>query len=181
MASLEDLSPEVRDELALLARELSENASTREDFLRLTKRARPSLTIDAIDLKDEISAKLSQADEKVASLEARLREKEALEELERRRQGLLRKGKVKSEDDIAEVEKIMLEKGITSHETAADYFEYMREASKPTPVKSFSQNVMDKSARDTLSKYWKNPASAAREEASTALMELRKNPRPIGF
>ena len=181
MPSLEDLTPEARDELALLARELAESPQTREDFLRLTKRARPSLTIDAIDLKDEISAKLNQADEKVASLEARLKEKEALEELERRRQSLLRKGKVKTEDEIAEVEKIMLEKGITSHETAADYFDYMREAARPTPVKSFSQNVMDKSARDALQKYWKNPASAAREEASNALTELRKNPRPIGF
>ena len=85
------------------------------------------------------------------------------------------------EEHIAEIEKLMLEKGITSHETAAEYFSYMKEAAKPTPVKQFNPNVMDETARGTLQKFWKNPAAAAREEASNALMELRKNPRPIGI
>ena len=35
--SLEDLSHEARDELALLARQLAENPKTRKAFLRLTK------------------------------------------------------------------------------------------------------------------------------------------------
>jgi len=42
MASLEDLTPEARDELALLARELSDDPETREAFLRLTKKRRPN-------------------------------------------------------------------------------------------------------------------------------------------
>jgi hypothetical protein len=94
---------------------------------------------------------------------------------------LMANGKAKSEEDIAEIEKVMLEKGITDHETAADYHNWMRQASKPTPVRSFSANVLDESARGTLEKFWKNPAMAARDEASKALNELRKNPRPIGL
>jgi hypothetical protein len=43
--SLEDLSMEARDELALLARQLSENPATRKDFLRLTKKAKPDMPI----------------------------------------------------------------------------------------------------------------------------------------
>jgi len=39
MPSLEDLSPEARDELAALARQLAENPATRKDFLRLTKKS----------------------------------------------------------------------------------------------------------------------------------------------
>lgn len=181
MPSLEDLSMEARDELAQLARELADNPDTREAFLRLTKKARPSLTIDAIDLKDEVAAKLEQANDRVNALEGKLREKDALDTLERRRRELIRSGKVKSEDEIAEVEKVMLEKGITNHEAAADYWNYMRQAATPTPQTTFSRNVLDDSARGSLSKFWKNPATAARDEAAKALTELRKNPRPIGF
>lgn len=181
MPSLEDLTPEARDELAQLARELADNPDTREAFLRLTKKARPQLTIDAIDLKDEVAARLEQSNERVSQLEGKLREREALDTLDRRRRDLIKTGKVKSEDDIAEVEKVMLEKGITNHEAAADYWNYMRQAATPTPQTSYNRNVLDEGARNSLSKFWKNPAGAARDEAAKALYELRKNPKPIGF
>ena len=106
-----------------------------------------------------------------------LREKEAIEELKKRREQLVKKGLVKSEDDVEAVEKLMLEKGITNHETAAEYHEWMRQAAVPTassynpsPVKGFD-----------LNKYWKNPNQAARNEALNALNELRNPRRPIGL
>ena len=181
MPSLEDLSSDARDELAMLARELADNPDTREAFLRLTKKARPSLNIDSIDLKDEVSARLELASERVNLLEGKLREREAIDNLDRRRRDLIKNGKAKSEEEIEEIEKIMLDKGITSHEAAADYWTWMRQAATPTPNTSFSRNVMDDSARGTLKKFWANPAGAARDEAAKALNELRKNPRPIGF
>jgi hypothetical protein len=53
----------------------------------------------------------------------------------------------------------------------------MKQAAEPTPsgynpsaVKQFD-----------LGKYWKNPASAARDEAANALRDLRKPQRPIGL
>jgi hypothetical protein len=180
MASLEDLTPEARDELAALARELADNPDTRESFLRLTKKARPQMPIGEIDIKDELSNRFEQANARVEQLEGKLREKEAVEELERRRRSLVAKKGVR-EEDIQEIEKIMLEKGITSHEAAADYYSWMRQAATPTPQKTFSRNVLDEQARDSLSKFWKNPAVAARDEAAKALNELRKNPRPIGL
>jgi len=180
MASLEDLTPEARDELAALARELSENPDTREHFLRLTKKARPQMPIGEIDLKDEMTRRLEEAQARVDQLEGKLREKDAVDELERRRNTLLKKRGMKDED-IAEIEKLMLEKGITSHESAADYYDWMRKAATPTPEKAFSRNMLDESARDTLSKFWKNPQVAARDEAAKALNELRKNPKPIGL
>ena len=96
MPSLEDIqhmAPEARDELALLAKELAEDPSTREAFLRLTKQKRQNLTIDAIDLKDQFNAKFEEISAQNEALQAKLREKEALEELERRRQSLVKKGK----------------------------------------------------------------------------------------
>lgn len=179
MASLEDLAPETRDELALLARTMAENPATRKEFLRLTKTIRPDVPVPELEIEEMTRKATDEATNRVQLLEDKLREKEALDELERRRRDVVRKGKI-SEDDIPEVEKIMLEKGITSHETAADYHRFMREAAKPTPT-TYNRNVMDETARSTLKQFWKNPQVAARDEASKALAELRKNPRPIGF
>ncbi len=181
MPSLEDLTSDVRDELALLARELAENPQTREQFLRLTKSARPNVSIDSIDLKDEVSRVVEEANSRVSQMENKLRERDALDDLKERRRNLLQSGKAKSKGDIEKIEKLMLEKGIQNHETAADYFDWMNKAATPTPSKQFNANVLDESARGILSKFWKNPAGAARDEASKALMEMRKNPRPIGI
>jgi len=180
MPSLEDMAPEARDELALLARRLAENPATRKDFLRLTKKATPELPIPELEIEDTVYAATNQAHARVEQLERKLREKDAMEELNRRRQSLVKKGKVSDESEIEQVEKIMLERGITNHETAADFHKWMNEQAKPTPS-TFSRNVLDDTARNTLSSFWKNPQHAARDEASKALMELRRNPRPIGL
>lgn len=180
MPSLEDMAPEARDELALLARRLAENPATRKEFLRLTKKATPDLPIPELEIEDTVYAATNQAHARVEQLEQKLREKDAMEELNRRRQSLVKKGKVSDESEIEQVEKIMLERGITNHETAADFHKWMNEQAKPTPS-TFSRNVLDDTARNTLSSFWKNPQHAARDEASKALMELRRNPRPIGL
>lgn len=180
MPSLEDLSPEARDELASLARQLAENPSTRKEFLRLTKKAKPEMTIPEIDIEDRTNIAIDASDARVRQLEARIQEKEALDDLDRRRTNLIRKGLVQSEQEIEEVERVMLERGITSHETAADYNRWMREQAAPTSS-SYNRNVMDDTARLTLSSFWKNPQMAARNEAAKALNEMRKSPRPIGI
>ena len=90
MASLEDLTPEARDELALLARELSDDPETREAFLRLTKKRRPNLTIDSIDLKDEMARKLDEERNRVDQLEGKLRERDALDSLKNAVKSFLR-------------------------------------------------------------------------------------------
>ena len=77
MSSLEDLTPDARDELAKLARDLAEDPATREQFLRLTKQKRQNLTIDAIDLKDQFNAKFEEMQSKNEALEAKLKEKAA--------------------------------------------------------------------------------------------------------
>ena len=175
--SLENISPDARDELAALAQQLAENPATRKDFLRMTKKVKPDLPIPELEIEETTTRAVSKAEERVQALEAKLREKEAIEELQKRREQLVKKGLVKSEDDVEAVEKLMLEKGITNHETAAEYHEWMRQAAVPTassynpsPVKAFD-----------LNKYWKNPNQAARNEALNALNELRNPRRPIGL
>lgn len=175
--SLEDLSMEARDELAMLARQLSENPATRKEFLRLTKRAKPDMPIPELEIEDKTDSAIEMMRKENQELRAKWQEKEAMEELRSRRSNLKSKGLVERDEDIAEVEKIMLEKGMTNHETAAEYWQWMKQSAQPTPT-GYNPNPMTKF---DLGKYWKNPVQGARDEAAKALNELRKNPRPIGI
>lgn len=175
--SLENLSVEAQAELAALAKTLAENPSTRKQFLQLTKQVRPDVPIPEIEIEERTNSVLAEANKKVETLEQRLRQKEAKEELEKRRITLLKKNLVQSEDEIAEVEKLMVEKGIANHETAAEYHQWMKQAAAPTPSQ-FPQPVMSKfNTKD----FMKNPVGAARDAAHAALAEFRKNPKPIGL
>ena len=104
-----------------------------------------------------------------------------MDSLKERREKLLKTGKIQSEEEIEEVEKVMLEKKIHDHDTAAEYYKWMKQAATPTPSAFESRNVLNEQARNTLSGFFKNPVGHARDEAAKALNELRKNPRPIGF
>lgn len=162
-------------ELARLMRQLSDNPSTRKDVLRLAKKVNPDLNIPELDIEDQTIQAVSYANKRVEELEAKLREKQAMEDLNQRRQKIMKKGI--SEDEIPEIEKVMLDKGITNHEAAAEYWQWMKQTATPTPT-GYNPSAISKF---DLSKYWKNPVSGARDEAAKALSELRRNPRPIGL
>jgi len=175
--SLENISLEARDELAALAQTLAENPETRKDFLRMTKRVKPDLPIPELDIEDYTNRAVNKSEERVQALEAKLRERDAMEELKNRRKSLMKKGLIANESEVGDVEKIMLERGITNHETAAEYHQWMKQAAVPT---SSGYNPSAVKQFD-LNKYWKNPVGAAREEAARALSDLRKPVRPIGL
>ena len=177
--SLEDLSLEDRDQLALLAKQLAETPSTRRRMLELTKEVRPDMPIPELEIEETSRKHFEASNKRVEELEAKLREKEAMEALKERRSNLVRKG-LAQESDIESIEKVMIEKNIPNHETAAEYFDWMKQAATPvvhTDV-GYHGNPINKF---DLSKYWKNPVNGARDEAAKALQELRKNSRPIGI
>jgi len=178
--SLENLSDGDIRELALLAKELHDNPTTRADALRLTKKIRQDLPIPEIEIQDRMEKTRQQMQGKIDSLEAKLRERDARQVLDERRRALKQSGKVSSDDDVKAVEKIMIEKKIADHDAAADYFNWMKQAdevSKPTPIFQGAPvlNNFD------LKAYFKNPQNAARESAVQALNELRNPRRPIGL
>jgi hypothetical protein len=175
--SLENLSLEARDELAQLAQTLAENPDTRKDFLRMTKKVKPDLPIPELDIEDYTNRAVNRSEDRVQALEAKLRERDAIEELQKRRQSLMRKGLIANESEVNDVEKIMLERGITNHETAAEYHQWMKQAAVPTST-GYNPSAVK---QFDLNKYWKNPAAAARNEAMNALNDLRKPQRPIGL
>lgn len=175
--SLEDMSFEQRDQMALLMRELSDNPDTRKEILRLTKKVKPGLVIPELEIEEHTSSAVASANKRVEELEAKMREKEALADLEARRMKLIKKGLIQDENEIEEVEKVMLDKGITNHEVAAEYWQWMKQSAVPTPT-GYNPSAV---AKFDLGKYYKNPVMAARDEASKALNELRRNPKPIGL
>ena len=175
--SLEDMSFEQRDQLALLMRELSDNPATRKDVLRLTKQIKPDLVIPELDIENTTKSYVDKLEQRLMERDAKDREQDAVRDLEARRNKLMKKGLVQNEDDIHEVEKVMLEKGITNHESAAEYWQWMKQSATPTPT-GYNPSAVSKF---DLGKYYKNPVGAARDEASKALQELRQNKRPIGF
>jgi len=175
--SLEDMSFEQRDQLALLMRELSDNPATRKDVLRLTKQIKPDLVIPELEIENTTKSYVDKLEQRLMERDAKDREQDAVRDLESRRNKLMKKGLVQSEEDIHEVEKVMLEKGITNHESAAEYWQWMKQSATPTPT-GYNPSAVSKF---DLGKYYKNPIGAARDEASKALQELRQNRRPIGF
>ena len=175
--SLENLSLEARDELAQLAQTLAENPDTRKEFLRMTKRVKPDLPIPELDIEDYTNRAVDKSEQRVQALEAKLRERDAVEELQKRRNSLMKKGLISNESEIDDVEKIMLERGINNHETAAEYHAWMKQAAVPTSS-GYNPQVIQ---QFDLKGYWKNPTSAARSEAMKALNDLRKPVRPIGL
>jgi len=148
--SLENLSLEARDELAALAQTLAENPDTRKDFLRMTKRVKPDLPIPELDIEDYTHKAVSRSEDRVQALEAKLRERDAVEELQSRRQSLMKKGLIANESEINDVEKIMLERGITNHETAAEYHQWMKQAAVPTST-GYNPSAVK---QFDLNKYW---------------------------
>lgn len=130
--SLEGVSAEEIAGLATLAKRLGSNPKTRKDFMRLVKSDNPALSIPEVDLPDEIMAKIAEDAKERQKLEARLLESEQREEIRARREAIKR-AKGLNDSQIEEVEKMMVEKGIHNHETAADFFLSQQKMAEPTP------------------------------------------------
>lgn len=176
--SLEDLSLEDRDQLALLAKQLAENPATRKQMLQLTKQVRPDMPIPELEIEETSRKHFEASNKRVEELEAKLREKEAMEALKERRSNLVRKG-LAQESDIESIEKVMIEKNIPNHETAAEYWQWMQQAATPTPTGYRPSGLPN--FGDAFTNFKKDPIKAARNEAQAALNDLRAPRRPIGL
>ena len=129
--SLENVDP-VDIELAALAKKLSNDPATRKDFLRLVKKHNPAQPIPELDVEDRISALAAPHIQKVAKLEADLLKRDVAGRIEEKRSALREQGY--SRDDVAAIEKLMVEKQIPSHDTAASYFKMEKQTATPTPT-----------------------------------------------
>jgi hypothetical protein len=137
---------------------------TRLKALRVLKEASPETVLPELDTDDRISAALSPIQEENKKLREDLAQRDAVSGLERKRDALRSKGV-----DVAAVEKLMLEKGITSHESAAEFLALnSRVAAPATPGHIFDRSVTV--PKDDRLKA--NPALFAREEAAKVMAEF---------
>lgn len=118
-------------ELAALAKSLAEDPKTRKDFLRLLKKKNPNQPIPELDTED---AMRQFADPYIKELD-KLKNERAQEKLQGRIHENRRKLKENgyTDDDVTAIEKLMMEKSIPSHDTAAEHFRMSRQLATPTP------------------------------------------------
>jgi len=168
--SLEGLSQEAIVGLAQIAKGLSDNPETRTGFLSLAKKADPSMSIPELDIANQITSAVAEERAKREALEAKIIERDARENVMNRRDAL-KKSKGLSDADVAEVEKIMVEKGISNHDTAAEFMVAQRQSAKPTPYQAgFGSH--QKPQVDTKP-YGGNIAQWARNEAANTISDIQ--------
>lgn len=168
--SLEGMTPEAIADLAALAKGLSENPRTRQNFLGLMKAADPNLSIPEIDIPSRIGAATKPYIDKLDAMEKKEAEREMRERIKERRQALV-KNKGIAESEIPEIEKLMVEKGIQNHNTAAEYYLSQKQSAAPTPS-TFSQPSIP---RPDLKKMGLNINQWSRNEATNAIADIIKN------
>jgi len=170
--SLEGLSPEAIADLAALAKGLSDDPKTRPTFLRMMKDRDPSLSIPEVDIPANIGAAVKPYLDRIGKLENEGREREIKDTILQRRQSLIKDKGVK-ESDIPEIEKMMVEKGISNHDTAAEFFLSQQNSAAPTPS-AFSQPAIP---RPDMKAMGGNIGAWARTEAANAISDLIKGRR----
>jgi hypothetical protein len=168
--SLEGMTPEAIADLAALAKGLSENPKTRGQFLGMMKQADPNLAIPEIDIPNRLSAAVKPHLEKIEKLEREGQERAMRDMVNERRSNLI-KNKGVSEKDIPEIEKLMVEKGIQNHDTAAEFYLSQKNSAAPTPS-AFSQPSIP---RPDLKKMGLNINQWSRNEATNAIADIIKN------
>ena len=128
---LEGLDDATIKELAGYAKGLSDNPETRSGFLNLVKKANPAANIPEIDLPAKFDSMLAAERTEREKIQKQLLERDVRDNIERQRSVIMKQGI--SENEVADVEKIMTEQGIVNHETAAKYFLAQKKMATPTP------------------------------------------------
>lgn len=167
--SLEDLTPDQRDELAATARMVAENPKTRSIFQRLIKQVAPGTPIPELDIQDNVKAAMKPLQDQIAALSQEKLERDVETRVNNKRQTLRDQGY--SKEDIEAVEEIMVKEGIPKHETAAEYLRMQRQTATPTPASynHVRQPVVDKDAVKAAG----NIKNWANQEAHQAVDDIK--------
>lgn len=158
----ENLSLEDQQALGQTMHRLLSNPDLRKTTLGLLKKADPSVSLPEVELDERFEALQNTANEKIASLESKLAQKELAEQRARDLAALRERGL-----DPTEVEKVMVDKRIGDYDTAARFMELERQMATPTP-----SSVTPIALPDDAKAIVKNPRAWATNEASRAISEL---------
>jgi hypothetical protein len=140
--SLEGLSSEQIADLAALAKAQLDDPNVRPYFLRNQKVVDPSLSIPEVDIPMQAQGLIAGQQKQIETLQQQLNEDRIRREINERRSALQTKHGLSSKD-VEEVEKLMLEKQIGSHDTAAEFYKSQQQSAQPTPS-TFAPNSLPK-------------------------------------
>ena len=173
--SLENMDDETRDGLAELARKLSSDPKTRRGFQQLLKANDPNLPIPELDTEARVLTAIKPYAEKLALLEQKEIERTATANINAKRAALRDKGY--SQEKIDSIEKLMIEKQIPSHDTAAQFFEMQNKTAIPAP--SVIHQVQMPVKGDDIKKAG-GIGKWARSEAHAAIDDIRSGRVKLG-
>lgn len=169
--SLEGKSAEEIAALAELAQSLASNPATRLGFLNLTKKANPSTHIPEIDIPNQINSHFAAGLARLGALEKENENMKIQQSIMAKRQLLLDSGVAKK--DIPDIEKLMLEKKIPDHQTAAEFFKMQQKAAVPTPASTLTGSRTNHMPAMDLKPFNGNINDWARNAASKAIDEIK--------
>jgi hypothetical protein len=170
--SLEGRTTEEINALAELASTLATNPKTRNGFLQLTKTANPDTAIPEIDIPQQLSSHFKPHLDRLAELEKAHQQRELQAKIEEgRKKALQVKGM--NENDLPALEKMMVEKQLVSHETAAEFLMASRKAAEPTPAAFHQQRKFTVPSTPDLKEFGGNLRAHAQQQAYQVIDELR--------
>lgn len=169
--SLEGKTPEEIAALAELSSSLMADPKTRSGMLRLTKMANPGANIPEIDIPDQLANAFKPQLERLAHLEKQVQERDAEERVRKSRKDALAVSGV-SRDDLPAIEKLMVEKKIPDHKTAAEFFNMQRKSAEPTPSNTQNRTFGMPKTPD-LKEFGGNMQAWAKNTAAGVIDELR--------
>jgi len=139
--TLEGMTPEAIQGLALTAKSLLENKDTRRDTLALVKRVDPSQNIPEIDMPAQFTTMLEEERTARKKIEDEMRDDRIRRDVKEQRAAIMAKGI--AEADVEKVEKLMTERGIMKHDTAAEFFLAQNQMAVPTPPASAAYQSLE--------------------------------------
>lgn len=174
--SLEGMTPDQIADLATLAKAQLDNPATRQHFLRNSKVVNPEVSIPEVDIPFQMNGMFAQGKKLIDEQAAEIARMRLERDIDKRRDNLMKKHDL-SERDVEEVEKLMLEKQIASHETAAEFYKSQQQSARPTPS-MFSPNTMPKI--DLKASGMQNMKQWSQNEAAKVIDEFRGRIRVSG-
>jgi hypothetical protein len=135
MASLEDLTPNQIMQLAAMTYQLSQDPTTREQYLRLVKQKNPNVSIPEVDAKDAVLTQLNELKEDNRKLRDEIKESKFSDNVEKKRAGVMTKHRL-SDDQMTVIEKLMIDKKLPDYDTAVEFYTLQQKVATPTSLDS---------------------------------------------
>ena len=169
MASLEGLTEEQIRSLASLAKDLTDDVGTRNQFQRLVKQKQPSIIFPELEVEDKVSAATKMLAEQNESLKQELMN----DRLARQRREIEGTLSNKYPDlSFKDIEDTMVKHAIGSHESAAMFLANERTLSQPAPEVPGKGGpmMMPSEARQ----FFKSPTQVSRKLAHEVVTDLMR-------